>query len=116
MDKVFRELAKNIRVYIGTEIIQDPYEKNVTETLINPIPIKAIVTDLTNTKVQYAMPGIETDKAKEIIIRKINKDKLEMSRKIECDGDFYEGWKVNGKLQYRTEQNYIRAYIYIKKV
>jgi len=116
MDKMFKELAVSINIYIGTETELDPYEKNVSETLINPIPIKAIVTDLSNTKIQYAMPGIETEKSKEIIIKKIHKDMLLMSRKIYVDGDYYIGWKSNGRLQYRTEGNYIRAYIYIKKV
>ena len=113
---MFKELAVPIKIYIGTETEDDPYEKNVTETLLTPIPIKALVTDLSNTKVQYAMPGIETSKSKEIIIRKIHKDMLVMSRKIKIDGDFYEGWKVSGRLQFRTEGSFIRAYVYIKKV
>ena len=116
MNKLFDELSVPIKIYIGTETEIDPFTHTVTETLLTPIPIKAIVTDLSNTKAQYAMPGIETEKSKEIIIRKIHKDMLIMSRKIYVDGDEYEGWKVSGRLQYRTEGNYIRAYIYIKKV
>ena len=116
MDRMFKELSVPIKIYIGTETELDPYEKNVSETLLTPIPIKAIVSDLSNTKVQYAMPGIETEKSKEIIIRKIHKDMLVMSRKIKIDGDFYEGWKVSGRLQFRTEGSFIRAYVYIKKV
>jgi len=116
MNKLFDELSVPIKIYVGVEEIQDPYEKNIKETLLTPIPIRAIVTDLSNTKVQYAMPGIETSKSKEIIIRKIHKDMLVMSRKIKIDGDFYEGWKVSGRLQFRTEGSFIRAYVYIKKV
>ena len=116
MDKLFDELSVPIKIYVGVEKIQDPYEKNIKETLLTPIPIKAIVTDLSNTKAQYAMPGIETEKSKEIIIRKIHKDMLVMSRKIKIDGDDYEGWKVSGRLQFRTEGSFIRAYVYIKKV
>ena len=116
MDKVFDELAVPIKIYIAHETETDPFEHTVEETLINPIPIRAIVTDLSNTKIQYAMPGIVTDKSKEIIIKKIHKGLLEMSQKIYVDGDYFEGWRINGRLQYRTEGNFIRAYIYIKKV
>ena len=116
MDRMFKELAVPIKIYIGTETEDDPFTHTVTETLLTPIPIKAIVTDLSNTKAQYAMPGIETEKSKEIIIRKIHKDMLIMSRKIYVDGDDYEGWKVSGRLQFRTEGSFIRAYVYIKKV
>lgn len=116
MDIIFREHSKKIWVYIGKETETDPIEHTVEVTLQNPIPIKAIVTDLTPTKTQYAMPGIVTDKSKEIIIKKKYKALLEMSQKISIDGDYYEGWRKNGTLQYRIEGNYLRAYIYTKKV
>lgn len=118
MDNLFKEKSQYIRIYLGKETIQDPYEKNVSVTMQNPIPIKAIVTDLTSAKAQWAMPGIITDKAKEIIIRKKDRPMLEMSQKIQVvgDTDYYEGWKTNGKMQIREEGNYCRVYIYIKKV
>lgn len=115
MDKLFKEIARPIKIYLATETVNDPYEKDVTETFLNPLPIKAIITDLTTTKAQYAMAGIITDKAKEIIIEKKYESLLLKSRKIEVDNDYYIGWKRNGRLQYRNEGNFIRAYIYIEK-
>jgi hypothetical protein len=115
LNEFFNNVSETIRIYLGTETIQDPYERNVSETLLNPIPIKAIVTDLTFAKVQWAMPGIVTDKAKEIIIQKRYESLLLKSRKIKIGTEYYNGWKVNEKLQYRVEGNYIRAYVYIKK-
>lgn len=117
MENLFFEKAINIRIYVGTETELDPYEKNIDVTLLNPIPIKAIVTDLTSAKVQWAMPGIVTDKAKEIITEKKHRPMLEMSRKIQIvgDTDYYEGWKTNSKMQIREEGDYIRCYIYIRK-
>ncbi len=117
MDELFKEKSEYIRIFMGTETIQDPYEKNVETTMLNPIPIKAIVTDLTSAKASWAMAGIITDKAKEIIIRKKDRPMLEMSQKIQVvgDTDYYEGWKTNGKMQIRQEGNYCRCYIYIKK-
>jgi len=117
MENLFKEKSQYIKIYLGTETEIDPFEKNISVSLLNPTPIRAIVTDLTSAKVQWAMPGIVTDKAKEIIIRKKNRPMLEMSRKIQIlgDNDYYEGWKTNGKMQIREEGEYIRCYIYIRK-
>lgn len=116
MDIVFRETAKTIYMYPGLETETDPFEHTVETRLLNPLPIKAVITDLTFTKIHYAMPGIETDKAKEIIIQKKYETLLKQSYKIKVGNDFYEGWQINSRLQYRIEGNYLRAYIYIKKV
>jgi len=116
MDILFREHAKNIFLYPSLETVDDPFEKNVTITRMNRIPIKAIVSDLSFSKIHWKMPGIETDKAKEIIIEKKYETLLKLSYKIKIDDDYYEGWILNGKLQYRIEGEYIRAYVYIKKI
>jgi hypothetical protein len=116
MDQIFKNHAINIRMYIGRETIVDPYEGNVTFAYVNPIAIKAIVTDFTSTQMAWKMGGIITEKAKEIIIQKKYRSLLEQSHKIKIDNDEYEGWKVNSKLQIREEGNYIRAYIYTKQV
>lgn len=116
MDRLFKEKSQMIRIYLATETIADPIEKNIIETYLNPFPIKAIVTDLTFTKIQWVMPGIITNMAKEIIIEKKYESLLLKSRKIQIDSEYFEGWKQNGKLQYRIEENYIRCYIYAKQV
>jgi len=116
MDSLFREYAQNIRVFLAVETIVDPIEKNVIKTHLNPIPIKAIVTDILASQAVWKMPGIATEKTKEIIIEKKYKDLLEQSQKIEIDGDLFEGWRINGRLQYRVEGDYLRATIYTKKV
>ncbi|MEQ9716551.1 MAG: hypothetical protein ABGF52_13620 [Candidatus Asgardarchaeum sp.] len=115
-DLFFREHSKPIRISRGLETIDDPFEKNVTVVYLNPLPIRAIISDLTMAKVNYAMPGISTDKAKEIIIEKKRRHLIERSHRIEIAGEYYEGWRVNGKAQMREEGNYLRIYIYIKKV
>lgn len=115
MEELFKEQSRTIKIYLGVETVEDPYEKNTTYSLLNPLPIKAIVTDLTTTKAQYAMAGIVVDKAKEIIIEKKYESLLLKSQKIQVDNDYYVGWRQNGRLQYRIEGDYLRAYIYIKK-
>ena len=115
MEELFREKSRTIKIYLGIEVEIDPYEKNVETTILNPFPIKAIVTDLVASQSQWKMPGIITEKAKEIIIEKKYESLLLKSQKIKIDNDYYVGWRQNGRLQYRIEANYLRAYIYIKK-
>lgn len=115
MENLFKEKASIIYIYTGKENIIDPYEKNVETILLPPIPIKAIVTDLIFSQIQWKMVGVTTSKAKEIIIEKKWEKLLKLSHRIKIGDEYYYGWRINEKLQYRIEQNYLRVYIYIKK-
>lgn len=118
MQDVFKENSEWIKIYMATETVDDPFEKNTIISELNPLPIKAIVTDLISSQIAWKLPGIITERAKEIYIEKKYKTLLEKSYKIKIkgDSDYYEGWKINGRLNYRTDGNYIRAYIYKKQV
>ena len=105
LNEFFGEHAKTIRIYLSSDTIIDPFEKNVVPTELNSLPIKAIVTDLISSQAQWKMPGIKTEKAKEIIIKKKYKNLIEMSYKIKIDDDFYEGWKTYGRFQIRGGLN-----------
>jgi len=115
MEELFREKSRTIRIYLGTEVELDPYEHNVELIELPSFPIKAIVTDLVASQAQWKMIGIITDKAKEIIVNKKYRSLIEKSCKIEIDSEFYNGWKMNGKMQIREEGNFCRIYVYIKK-
>lgn len=115
MDELFKNSSQKIKIYLAVTTVEDPYEKNESLSELPSLPISAIVTDLTFAKIQYAMPGITTEAAKEIIIEKKYKNLFEASHKIEIDGTIYDSWKISGRTQYKVEQNYIRAYIYQKK-
>lgn len=115
MDRLFKEKSQKIRIVLATEQILDPFEKNVAFSELPSLPINAIVTDLTMTQANYKMPGIVTDKTKEIIIEKKYESLLLKSYRIKVDNDYYVGWKQNGRLQYRIEGDYLRAYIYVEK-
>ena len=97
------------------QTIDDPLEKNKTKTLLPSLPIKAIVIDLTATQARWKLSGIDIASAKEIYVDKKYRDLLELSEKIEIDGEDFEGWKVYGKFQIREIDNYLRCYIYNKK-
>jgi len=116
LNDFFRNVGQTIKVYLATETIEDPYEKNVSLTDLNPLPLKAIVTDLIASQAQWKMPGIEIEKAKQIIIKKNRRNLIEQSHKIEIDNEFYWGWRVNGRMQIREEGDFLRIYVYIKKV
>ena len=116
MEKLFKEHSKPIKIYLAIEQIIDPFEKNVELTQLNPFSIKAIISDLTVSQSQWKMIGIVADKTKEIIVEKKYRKLLEKSVIIEVDKELYEGWRVSGKMQIREEGNFLRCYIYIKKV
>jgi len=117
MDKVFDELAVPIKIYIAHETETDPFEHTVEETLINPIPIRAIVTEISSAKAQWTMPGIVTEKSKQIYCKKIHRHLLEMSQKITVRGDSseYYGYRVNGRMSIIEVGDLVRCYIYVKK-
>ena len=107
--------AQTIKVYLGKEESADPYEQNVTVTYNNPLPIKALVVDLTATQSQWKMPGIKIAKVKEIFIKTKYRPLIELSQKIEIEGEMYEGWRENGKFQIRQMAgDILRLYVYIK--
>ena len=115
MEELFKETSQRIRIYLGKETINDPYTKEKTTVLFPPIYIDAIVYDLTMAQVQWKLPGVSTNQAKTIIIRKAQKNTLLNSIKIRIDSIDYVGWRLNGKLQYKVEGDFIRAHLYYYK-
>ena len=116
LNDIFKEHGKCIKIYLAKETQIDPYEKNVELQWLAPVTVRALVTDYTFAQAQWKMPGIEADKAKEIIVSKSKRTLLEKSQKIMIDGEFYNGWRVNGQMQIRQEGDFLRVYVYNKKV
>lgn len=116
MEDLFQELGQCIRIYLGTAIQADPYEKNKVKTYLNPIYINGIVSDLIASQITWKLPGISTSRAKEMTVNKEHRSLIEKSQKIEIKENnswvAFEGWKENGRMQIREEGNYIRLYIY----
>jgi len=116
MNKLFKEQSKTIKIYMTKEVIVDPFDKTTEVIELSPLPLKAIITDIGFNQISWKMPGIVASEAKEIIIQKKHRDMLEASYKIRIDNTDFEGWKINGKLQLKEEDMFIRAYIYKKQV
>ena len=106
-----------IQVYTAKEVIQDKYEQNTQFVYNNPLPIRALVVDFTAAQANWKMPGIQVSKVKEIFIHQKYRSLIEQSAKISIEGEDYEGWRVNGKMQIRQmAKDIIRIYVYIKVV
>lgn len=109
-----------IKVYTGAEIVQDPYEKNVEVTLFQPYIVNAIVEDLLFSQISWKLPGVITEKAKNLLINKQFRNLIENSQRIDIkeNGKWvsFEGWRVNGQMQIREEGSFIRVYAYSRTV
>ena len=126
MRYLFRDHSQPIRVYPSITTVEDPYDKHTSEVDLNPITISAVVTDLAFEKVAWVLPGIVVDNAKQIIIQArdlsilLNSQWLEIKDQKTGMIEQYEGWKVNGRLQYKREgespYDFVRAYIYRRLV
>ena len=114
MEELFKEKSQKILIYLAVPSQDDPFEKNETISELPSLPVDAIVSDLGFGKVKWAMDGISSNDAKELTIEKKNKNLLEQSYKIQIEGIDYEGYKVLGRMQIKTEGEYCRIYIYRK--
>lgn len=116
MTDLFREQSQTIFIYPAVISVADPIKKNTERIYLNPVPIKAMVTNLILSQIVYRMPGIETSKAKEVLINERDNSLIEMSYKIEIDSEIYYAWKDNAgeNIQKRKEGSYYRILVYKK--
>ena len=110
----FNKHKIRILIYLAKETTTDPYRKIKEFEIITAIPINAVVSDLNFTQIQWKMQGVDSAKAKQIIIHKRDLKTLKNSYKIRIDDEDYEGWRVKSQLQYRQYEDYVQAYIYLK--
>lgn len=112
MEELFKEEAKKILVYTSVEKIEDPFEKNISNVLLNSLPIDAIITDVVGSSMSWKTNGIIQEDSKEIIIEKKHRKLIELSYKITVNSIDYQGYKINGIMSIRNiDENYCRLYI-----
>jgi hypothetical protein len=116
MEELFREWSQRIKIYLAKIDVEDPYEKNTKIVELPSIPISAIVNDLSFSRIQWVMSGIITSQAKEIYVEKKHKNLIENCYKIEINGEFFEGFRINNKMAIKEEGSYLRIYCYKKQV
>jgi len=115
MEELFKEQSQKILIYLAVTTVEDPFVKNISLSELPSLPIDAIVSDLGFEKIKWSMIGVSTVNAKELIIEKKNKTLLEQCYTIEIDSLLYEGYKVLGKMQIKTQGDYCRIYAYPKE-
>jgi len=118
MERLFEQFEKKIQVYLATQTVNDPYSKETTDTIVTQVPIKGMVSELSAGSIGYKMVGIVTEKAMQLIVPKKYRTLLEKSYKIKIIGDtaWYEGYKLNGRMQVLEIGDFVKVYIYRKQV
>lgn len=86
MKKLFRQKAKPITVFLASESETDPYEHTIELLYLNPIPIKAMIAQISPEKMVWRFYGKKVSEAKELIIEQNNLNLIRMSYKIEIEG------------------------------
>ena len=116
MKDLFKRESKKILIYASKETVEDPYDKNSSHSILNSLPIDAIVFDIAGESMKWKTGGIITVDGKEIICKRRHKELIKMSYKIEVEGESYQGFTVNGHMQIRNlDSEYISLYIYRTK-
>jgi len=114
--ETFRAYIKTVWITVGKTTEVDPYEHTFTVVEQNPVPLQAIVKDLTAAQAQYKMLGVQTSDAKELLISKQFRQWVELSRIIKIDGREYYAWKdaAGVRNQVREVDDILRIYVYSK--
>lgn len=116
MNELFKENSVKILIYTSVSTVEDPFDKNTSEVILNSLPIDAICTDIAGESMQWKTSGLLTSDSKEIICEAKHKNLLKLSYKIEIDGEEFVGYKKNSQMQIRNlDNNYIKLYIHREK-
>ena len=96
-----------VLVYSAKDTVDDPYEKTTTKTFLNPIPVDALVRDLTPESLVWRYFGQIPMGSKEIICEQKYIDTLKTADKIKIGTDYYsvrkddsKGWKIQIRQDY----------------
>jgi len=112
MTDLFKENSQRILIYMSTEQQIDPFSKEVESTTLNALPIDALISDLSGSRMSYKTMGIIQEDSKELICEKKHRKLIELSYKITVDSIDYQGYKINGIMSIRNlDSNYIKLYI-----
>jgi hypothetical protein len=86
-----------ILVYPATEVVNDPYEKTKTESFLNPLPIKAYVTELSFSSLKWKYTGQVPAGSVQILCYNKYETLLKTAFKIKIGDNFYKCIKDDAK-------------------
>lgn len=87
----------NVLVYPAIETINDPYEKTKADSFLNPLPIKAYVTQLSFESLKWKYPGQVPSGSVKIICYNKYETLLKTAYKIKIGDNFYKCIKDDDK-------------------
>jgi hypothetical protein len=82
-----------LQVYQAKEVQSDPYEKNKTLTYMNPLPIKALVRQVSFEALHWKYYGNIPVGSIEVIVEKKNKTLLRTADKIKYQDVYFTCYK-----------------------
>ena len=82
-----------VMLYPAIETIEDPYEKTKTNSFLNPITIKAYVTQLSFESLKWKYTGQIPSGSVQILCDVKYENALKISDKIMINGKTYKCWK-----------------------
>ena len=102
MSEFFKNLRnegklKTLYAYASTETIVDPYEKNRESLFQNPLPIKALIRQISFEALKWKYLGLIPSKSIEVIAEKKYKTLFTTADKIKYGDDYYKCWKDDSK-------------------
>jgi len=81
---------EKVLIYPAVETVVDPYEKNTTNTMLNPISIDALVRQISTEALAWKYYGLIPTESKEICCEKKWKDTIKLASKIKIGNDYYK--------------------------
>ena len=102
--------SETILVYVAIQVVNDPDEGTTTDTLLNPIAIKAIVNRLSMTSLKWKYWGNLATGSIEILTDLKNYDLLTIAKKITYQGENYSVYQDDAKgFSMIKKQDYLMA-------
>jgi hypothetical protein len=83
----------SIKLYPISEVVNDPYEKTVSVTFLNPITIKALIQQITQTKLKWKFFGELPSGSIQVITELRHYNSFINSGKIEYENNEYHVYK-----------------------
>jgi len=97
--KVLEDEGKmtKILLYPATEVIADPFEKNKVKSFLNPLTIKAYVTQLSFESLRWKYTGQMPSGSVQILCDTKYENLLKIADKIKIGSTYYKTWKDDSK-------------------
>jgi len=102
MSEFFRNLKnenklKTLYAYASTETIVDPYEKNRENLFQNPLPIKALIRQISQEALRWKYYAQLPSGSIEVIAEKKYKTLFRTADKIKFEEEYYKCWRDDSK-------------------